>query len=43
MDYYLPIGKNTIPGDMPSMDKEEIDNLIIDHNQKGGYVSEMKR
>lgn len=36
-------GKNTIPGDMPSMDKEEIDNLIIDHNQKGGYVSEMKR
>ena len=36
-------GKNTIPGDMPSMDKEEIDNLIADHNHKGGYVSEMKR
>ncbi len=36
-------GKNTIPGDMPSMDKKEIDNLIEDHNQSGGYVSEMKR
>lgn len=36
-------GKNTIPGDMPSMDKEEIDNLIADHNHTGGYVSEMKR
>ncbi len=36
-------GKNTIPGDMPSMDKGEIDNLIEDHNQADGYVSEMKR
>ena len=36
-------GKNTIPGDMPSMDKDEIDNLIADHNDKSGYKSEMKR
>lgn len=36
-------GKNTIPGDMPSMSKDEIDTLIADHNQVGGYVSEMKR
>lgn len=36
-------GKNTVPGDMPSMDLEEIDNLIADHNHTGGYVSEMKR
>ena len=36
-------GKNTIPGDMPSMDKNEIDNLIADHNDKSGYKSEMKR
>lgn len=35
--------KNTIPGDMPSMDKGEIDNIIEDHNHKGEYVSEMKR
>ena len=35
--------KNTIHGDMPSLDKEEIDNIIEDHNQTNGYVSEMKR
>lgn len=35
--------KNTIPGDMPSMDKGEIDNIIEDHNHTGDYVSEMKR
>jgi 2-dehydro-3-deoxygluconokinase len=35
--------KNTIHGDMPSLDKEEIDNIIADHNQTNGYVSEMKR
>ena len=23
--------------------KDEIDNIIADHNLKGGYVSEMKR
>ncbi len=34
--------KNTIPGDMPSMDKAEIDGIIEDHNANG-YVSEMKR
>ena len=34
--------KNTVPGDMPSLDKDEIDNIIEDHNQTG-YVSEMKR
>lgn len=36
-------GKNTIPGDMPSMDKDEIDSIIADHNNKNGYISEMKR
>lgn len=36
-------GKNTIPGDMPSMDKDEIDGIIADHNDKSGYMSEMKR
>ena len=36
-------GKNTIPGDMPSMDKAEIDNIIADHNATGGYMSEMQR
>jgi len=35
--------KNTVPGDMPSMDKDEIDSIIEDHNCKNGYVSEMKR
>ena len=34
--------KNTVPGDMPSLDKDEIDNIIADHNTTG-YISEMKR
>ncbi len=34
--------KNTIPGDMPSLDKDEVDSIIADHNNKG-YISEMKR
>lgn len=34
--------KNTIPGDMPSSDLEEIENIIFDHNNKG-FKSEMRR
>jgi len=34
--------KNTIPGDMPSSDLEEINRIIADHN-KTGYQSEMDR
>ncbi len=35
--------KNTIPGDMPSLDKKEIDNIIADHHMESGYQSEMNR
>ena len=34
--------KNTIPGDMPSLNCEEIENIIKDHNTVG-YHSEMNR
>lgn len=34
--------KNTIPGDMPSLNLEEIENIIQDH-QNTGYHSEMNR
>ena len=34
--------KNTIPGDMPSLDREEIENIIHDH-ETVGYHSEMNR
>ena len=34
--------KNTIPGDLPSSDKAELDSIIRDHNQ-AGEVSEMNR
>ena len=34
--------KNTIPGDMPSLNREEIENIIKDHNTVG-YHSEMNR
>lgn len=34
--------KNTVPGDMPSLDKDEIDGIIADHNTTG-FISEMKR
>lgn len=34
--------KNTIPGDMPSLNREEIDNIIRDH-ETVGYHSEMNR
>ncbi|MFV0361706.1 MAG: sugar kinase [Suipraeoptans sp.] len=34
--------KNTIPGDMPSSDKDEIERIIADHNNMG-YQSEMSR
>ena len=32
----------TIPGDMPSLDREEIENIIHDH-ETVGYHSEMNR
>lgn len=34
--------KNTIPGDMPSLNKKEIENIIQEHYTKG-YHSEMNR
>ena len=34
--------KNTIPGDMPSLNRDEIENIIRDHNTTG-YHSEMNR
>ena len=34
--------KNTIPGDMPSLNRDEIENIIRDHNTMG-YHSEMNR
>jgi 2-dehydro-3-deoxygluconokinase len=34
--------KNTIPGDMPSLNQEEIEDIIADHKNTG-YHSEMKR
>ena len=34
--------KNTIPGDMHSLNKEEIDNIIFEHNNKGKHF-EMNR
>lgn len=34
--------KNTIPGDLPTSDREEIDTIIREHNQKGPQ-SEMSR
>lgn len=34
--------KNTIPGDLPTSDLEEIDTIIMEHNQKGRQ-SEMRR
>lgn len=34
--------KNTIPGDMPSLNLEEVENIIKDHNTTG-YHSEMNR
>lgn len=34
--------KNTIPGDLPTSDLEEINTIIGEHNQKG-YQSEMRR
>lgn len=35
--------KNTIPGDVPSSNRFDIDNIIADHNMEGGYRSEMNR
>ncbi len=34
--------KNTVPGDLPSSDREELENVIKDHNTKG-ETSEMNR
>ena len=34
--------KNTIPGDMPSLTRTEIQDIIDDH-ENTGYHSEMKR
>ena len=35
--------KNTIPGDVPSSNLNDIDNIIADHNMTEGYKSEMNR
>ena len=35
--------KNTIPGDVPSSNLSDIDNIIADHNMTEGYKSEMNR
>ena len=42
MEYASSAAKNTIPGDMPSLDREEIENIIHDH-ETVGYHSEMNR
>lgn len=34
--------KNTVPGDLPTSDLEEVDTIILEHNQKGPQ-SEMSR
>ena len=35
--------KNTIPGDVPSSNRNDIDSIIADHNMAEGYKFEMNR
>ncbi|MGI6110401.1 MAG: sugar kinase [Eubacteriaceae bacterium] len=35
--------KNTIPGDLPSSELEEVERVIELHHQHGGYIPEMSR
>ena len=35
--------KNTIPGDVPSSNRNDIDSIIADHNMTEGYKFDMNR